>query len=104
MHTHRNRYVDRTQVASALYDMPSLQQYIGLMWGLSNAQSLYCYVEPVHYSLPLGQVGALTKSDTHANVEEDLLTSSQDIQQVVGPSLGGSLALERQKNYPSVTI
>ena len=46
-------------------------------------------------------MGDLTKSESYINVDK-ALKSHQHIRLVVGHSLGGSVALELQKHYPSL--
>ena len=69
--------------------------------GLSKVPSLNYISEKVDDALPFGHVGDLTKSERYINAEKVLKTHPH-IRLVVGHSLGGSVALELQKHYPSL--
>ena len=65
-----------------------------------TVQGLKYISEKVDDASPFGHVGDFAKSERYVNA--DALKLNPNIRLVVGHSLGGSVALELQKHYPSL--
>ena len=92
----KNEYDDVSKVPSALYDIPTLQHYNTLVLECIEARGSTDYAAHVDNVLRFGQVGDLTNSENiHARKASK---ANPSIQQVVGHSIGGSVAVELPSN------
>jgi hypothetical protein len=90
-------YDDVTKIPTIWKAIPAIQHYKALMFGMTSLPYVKDYAKEIDNRLLFSHMGDLTKSEKYIEAEK-VLKANPNITHAVGYSMGGSVALDVQKN------